>query len=175
MRRSLQKYHPTQLREDLLQNSPSKKTPNHWVTRTIKRKEDYGASPSNWRNKQIKTTDIVRSFTDSFNLDTWKKFQETKIQMPATNCFYLPHHFVIKDASSTAKLRVVFEASAKSTIGVSLNDCLIVGPKLQKDLFGILIRFRFHHVALSADIAKMYRQVQLDGEEKNFHRVCVKI
>ena len=95
-----------------------------------------------------------------------------KIHMPATN---LPHHCVIKDASSTTKLRVVFDASAKSASGVSLNDRLMDGPqKLQKDLFGILIRFQFHQVALSADIAKMYRQVQLDDEDKDFHRVLLK-
>ena len=91
--------------------------------------------------------------------------------MLATNCFYLPHQCVIKDDSSTTKLRVVFNASAKSTSGVSLNDRLIVGTLLQKDLFGILIRFRFHQVALSADIAKMYRQVQFDDEDEDFHRV----
>ena len=97
-----------------------------------------------------------------------------KIHMPATNCFYLPHHCVIKDASSTTKLRVVFDASAKSTSGVSLNDRLLVGPQFQKDLFGILIRFRFHQVALPSDIAKMYRQLQLDDEDKDFHRVLWK-
>ena len=50
----------------------------------------------------------------------------------------------------------------------------MVGPQLQKDLFGILIRFRFHQVALTADIAKMYRQVQLDDEVKDYHRVLWK-
>ena len=94
-----------------------------------------------------------------------------EIHMPAINCFYLPHHCVIKDASSTTKLRVVFDASAKSASGVSLNDRLMVGPQLHKDLFGILISFRFHQVTLSADIAKMYRQVQPDEEDKDFHRV----
>ncbi|XP_075247132.1 uncharacterized protein LOC142340443 [Convolutriloba macropyga] len=97
-----------------------------------------------------------------------------KIHMPSTNCFYLPHHCVIKDASSTTKVRVVFDASARSTGGVSLNDRLLVENQLQKDLFGILFRFRFHQVALFADIAKMYRQVQLDDEDKDFHRVLWK-
>ena len=94
--------------------------------------------------------------------------------MPATNCFYLPHHSVIKDASSTANFRVVFDASAKSDSGVSLNDCPMVGPELQKNLFGTLTRFWFHQVALSADIAKMYRQVQLDDEDMDFQRVLWK-
>lgn len=40
--------------------------------------------------------------------------------------YYLPHHPVFKD-SSTTKLRVVFDASAKTSTGVSLNDTLSVG------------------------------------------------
>ena len=103
-----------------------------------------------------------------------EEVHRNKIHMPATNCFYLPHHCVIKDASSTTNLRFVFDASAKSASGVFLNDRLMVGPQLQKNLFGILIRFRFHQVSISADIAKMYRQVQLDDEDKDCHRVLWK-
>ena len=42
---------------------------------------------------------------------------------------------------------------------------------MQNDLFTILNRFRFRVVALSADIAKMYRQVELDSPDKDFHRL----
>lgn len=55
--------------------------------------------------------------------------------------YYLPHHCVIKESSATTKLRVVFDASSKTTEGVSLNDILMVGPVLQQDLFSILLRF----------------------------------
>ena len=75
--------------------------------------------------------------------------------------FYLPHHCVFKEDSFTTKLRVVFYASAKTTSGFSVNDCLKVGPKLQDDLFDILVGYRFFKAAMSADVAKMYRQVEL--------------
>ena len=75
--------------------------------------------------------------------------------------FYLPHHCVLKEDGTTSKLRVVFDASAKTTTGFSLNDCLLVGPTFQDNLFNILVRFRFFKIALSADVAKMYRQVEL--------------
>ena len=41
--------------------------------------------------------------------------------------YYLPHHDVIKVSSETTKLRVVFNGSAASNTGVSLNDSLYTG------------------------------------------------
>jgi hypothetical protein len=49
--------------------------------------------------------------------------------------FYMPYHGVLKETSSTTKLRVVFNGSKKSNNGVSLNDILIIVPKVQDDLF----------------------------------------
>ena len=75
------------------------------------------------------------------------------------NGYYLPHHAVIKLTSTTTKTRVVFDASAKTSDGVSLNDVLAVGPTIQDKLFAHLIRFRIHAYVLTADIEKMYRQI----------------
>ena len=111
---------------------------------------------------------FIKEFLD---LGHMEKIPESEIPIATSKSFYLPHHCVLKESSTTTKLRVVFDASAKTTSGVSLNDNLMLGPKIQRDLFEILIRFRFHKVALSADIAKMYRQVLLDKEDKDFHRI----
>ena len=78
---------------------------------------------------------------------------------------------MLKEGSTTTKLRVVFDASAKTTTGFSPIDCLLVGPKLQDDLFNILVRFRFFNIDLSADEANMYRQVELDKADRDFHRI----
>ena len=47
---------------------------------------------------------------------------------------YLPHQAVIRNPSTTTKLRVVFDAAAKTSNGRSLNDIMMVGPRLQKDI-----------------------------------------
>ncbi len=66
---------------------------------------------------------------------------------------------------------MVFDASAVTTNGVSLNDTLMTGPRLQDDLFEILLRFRFHRVGLTADVEKIYRQIALAKPGKDYHRI----
>ncbi|XP_043258558.1 uncharacterized protein LOC122400888 [Colletes gigas] len=85
--------------------------------------------------------------------------------------FYLPHHAVIKPSSSTTKVRVVFDGSAKSSSGLSLNDALMTGPTLQDDLFSLLLRFRLYAYVLTGDIEKMYRQFLVRPEDRSFQRI----
>ena len=84
--------------------------------------------------------------------------------------FYLPMHVVYKDSSTTTKVRAVFDASAKSASGVSLNDTLLVGPTVHPPLIDVLLRFRMHHVALTTDVSKMYRAVELVFSDRDYHR-----
>ncbi|XP_036317413.1 uncharacterized protein LOC118732388, partial [Rhagoletis pomonella] len=85
--------------------------------------------------------------------------------------YYMPHHAVVKHSSATTKLRVVFNASMKTSSGNSLNDALMVGPQLQQDLFSILVRFRTHRYGLIADIEKMYRQVYVAEQDADYQRI----
>ena len=50
--------------------------------------------------------------------------------------FYFAHHAIIRGDKQTTKTRVVFDASAKDSNGVSLSSCLDPGPALQPDLHG---------------------------------------
>ena len=60
---------------------------------------------------------------------------------PNSEVTYLPLHGVEKSTSSTTKLRVVSNASAKSSTGVSLNDTFLPGPSLHHPLTTLLLRF----------------------------------
>ena len=53
--------------------------------------------------------------------------------------WYLPHFPVLRPDKNTNKTRIVFDASAQQD-GVSLNDTIHQGPKLQNDLFAVLLR-----------------------------------
>lgn len=85
--------------------------------------------------------------------------------------FFLPHHHITQESSQTTKLRVVFDGSAKTTSSLSLNDLLMVGPTLQKDLFDLLIRFRTFKYVLSADITKMYRMIKIHKDDRDMQRI----
>ena len=52
---------------------------------------------------------------------------------------YLPHRAVVRDERETAKVRVVFDASAKYK---GLNELLDPGPCIMSHLFDILVRLR---------------------------------
>ena len=94
----------------------------------------------------------------------------TDLEKPTELTFYLPMHAVYKTTSTTTKIRAVFDASAKSSTGVSLNDMLLVGPTEHPSLIDVLLRFRLYPVALTADVSKMYRAVELTEDDKDLHR-----
>ena len=79
---------------------------------------------------------------------------------------YLPHHAVIRTDKETTKLRVVYNASARSG-GPSLNDCLYTGPKFDQRIFDILIRFRSYRIALTADIEKAFLMVSIRPSDRD--------
>ncbi|XP_077265255.1 uncharacterized protein LOC143899130 [Temnothorax americanus] len=85
--------------------------------------------------------------------------------------YILPHHPVIKPDSTTTKLRVVFNASAKTSLGTSLNDKLFAGPNKQKSLFCIVLRFRSHPFVITADIAAMFRQILVCEEDRDLQLI----
>nr|XP_015905550.1 uncharacterized protein LOC107437918 [Parasteatoda tepidariorum] len=111
-----------------------------------------------FRNQCI---NFIREYQDLGHVQLVPNYEFSK---PTSECFYLPHFGIIREESETTKLRVVFDASAKSEAGISLNDVLHFGPKLQEELFNVLLKFRCYPVALTSDIEKMFRQIQIEPE-----------
>ena len=105
-----------------------------------------------------------------FALKHAERVPQSDISSATSPVYYLPMHAVTKTDSTTTKLRIVFDASAKTTSGSSLNDQFLVGPTLHSTLIDVLLRFRLHRIALTADISKMYRAVHLASADKDLHR-----
>uniref|UniRef100_A0A8D8QQL5 Integrase catalytic domain-containing protein n=1 Tax=Cacopsylla melanoneura TaxID=428564 RepID=A0A8D8QQL5_9HEMI len=94
---------------------------------------------------------------------------EHHADFPPHPVHYLPHHCVIQEGKTT-KLRVVYDASAKTRGSHSLNDYLFKGPRMLDDLVGFLILFRLYDIALVADIEKAFLQVGLQLEDRDVTR-----
>lgn len=81
--------------------------------------------------------------------------------------YYIPHHATV----SSGSFKVVFDCSCKTDEGISLNQAQLVGPKLQRDLYEIILRSRRHKVAMSVDVKKMFRQIQIIPEQWDLQRI----
>ena len=78
--------------------------------------------------------------------------------------WYLPHHPVVHP-HKPGKVRRVLNGAAKFQ-GQSLNNLLLTGPDLLQNLIHILIRFRQHPHAVSADIEGMFLQVGVIPDDR---------
>ncbi|XP_060665394.1 uncharacterized protein LOC132797656 [Drosophila nasuta] len=85
--------------------------------------------------------------------------------------YFLPHHCVLKADSTTTKLRVVFDGSAATSTGYSLNEVMMAGPVIQGKLMHILLRFRTYLVPLTGDICKMYRCVRMASADSYYQYI----
>ena len=97
--------------------------------------------------------DFKEGVQEYLDLDHAEPVPEEDLQKPSSDVCYLFMHGVVKESLATTKLRVVFDASAASSMGVSYNTVL-VGPSLYPAIW-----FRIHTVALYSDMSKMFREI----------------
>ncbi|XP_038120581.1 uncharacterized protein LOC119770210 [Culex quinquefasciatus] len=112
-------------------------------------------------NLRKQYTDFMDEYLELGHMSKVEETTPTQVN----RCF-LPHHPVVKEASTTTKCRVVFDASCKTSSGVSLNDVLLAGPVIQEDLRSIILRSRIKPVMLVSDVEKMFRQIMVHPEER---------
>ena len=83
--------------------------------------------------------------------------------------WYLPHFPVVREDKKTTKVRIVYDSAARYG-GISLNDTMLPGPKLQQEISDVLLRFRKNPVALVADTTEMFSQVVMEKQDRLYHR-----
>lgn len=113
------------------------------------------------RDYRLKYTD----FMDDYISQGHMTLLETPIE-PDQPHYFIPHHGI--SSEKTGKFRVVFDASAVTSSGESLNDIQLLGERLQDNLADIILRFRVPRIALTADIKQMYRQILVDEAYRNY-------
>ena len=92
-----------------------------------------------------------------------------EVEMPAKEKgFYIPHKTVIRENAATTKMRVVYDASARAKdTAPSLNEFLETEPPLQNQIWGVLVRGRFHAVAIAGDLRKAFLQVRIREDDRD--------
>ena len=81
-----------------------------------------------------------KEFMDWVHLEGIESYQ---IDQPSSEVYFLPQHCVFTE-NSTTKMRVVLGRSANTNDSRSLNESLMVGAKVQPELYSTLFWFRFH-------------------------------
>ncbi|UYV80836.1 hypothetical protein LAZ67_19001928 [Cordylochernes scorpioides] len=151
-------------------NLPFKSTPKLGDSRSQALRRFFNLEKRLQANPSLKSQ-YINFMREYMELNHMELIPLKELKKPSNQCFYLPHHGVLREQSTTTKIRVVFDASSRSTNNLSLNDFLHVGPKLQQNLFNILLRFRTFPIAITADIEKMFRQIRLNSDDRDYHRI----
>ena len=76
--------------------------------------------------------EFVNALKDYFDQDHAEPVPAKELGKPSNQLYYIPMHVVRKESSTTSKVLVVFDASAKTASGASLNDQLLVTPQLRR-------------------------------------------
>lgn len=118
--------------------------------------------------KQDHFAKLYKQFIREYiELEHMKPATESKDQVQV----YLPHHGVVRESSTTTKLRAVFNASMKTDSNYSLNDLMEKGPNLQKDILSLIIKWRSYKYVVTADIEKMYRQILIHPDQQCLQKI----
>ena len=87
--------------------------------------------------------------------------------------FYIPHKPVIRETAESTKLRIVYDASVRASENApSFNECLEIRPPTQNQPWSVLVRNRFHPLAISGDLKQAFLQVRIwepDRDVMRFH------
>ncbi|XP_075163287.1 uncharacterized protein LOC142235924 [Haematobia irritans] len=120
-----------------------------------------------FEHKQQFAAEYKKFMLEYENLQHMVKLVEYPHSIPS-NAYFFPHHGVLRESSTTTKLRVVFDGGNCKPPQTSINEELSAGPALQNDLPTILTRWRRHRIAFTADLEKMFRQIFVFPEHQNY-------
>ena len=83
---------------------------------------------------------------------------------------HIPWRTVVNDKSISTPVRMVFDASARTPGGASLNQILAKGQNTLANLFNLLIRFRIKKWGFVSDVQMAYNGLAMDVEHLRYHK-----
>ena len=156
------------------------RNPEGWYETSLPWKGNHPPLPNNKGNSLSRLDTLVRKLEKQESLQTYDKIIQDQLEQGIVERvnndavgkeFYIPHKPVVRESAETTKTRIVYDASARANPKVpSLNDCLETGPPLQNLLWNVLVRNRFHPVAVTGDLKQAFLQVRIREEERDVLR-----
>ena len=151
-----------------------------WYETGLPWKGNHPSLPSNEKGSLRRLNSLVHKLERSNLLSSYDEIIQDqlakgvveRVTEPAAGVkFYLPHKAVVRESAATTKLRIVYDASAREhQQSPSLNECLEVGPPLQNHIWKVLVRGRFHPVAVTGDLKQAFLQVRIRKEDRDVLR-----
>ena len=149
-----------------------------WYETSLPWKGNHPPLPSNEAGSLCRLTGLVKKLRSQGMIERYDQVIQDQIKAgivervsrPPTGQheFYIPHKAVVRDTAETTKLRVVYDASARAYSGApSLDECLNPGPPLQNKFWSVLVRSRFHPVAVAGDIKQAFLQVRIKEQDRD--------
>ena len=124
----------------------------------------------NTEKRLKKIPEVSRAYSDCIQKYVEKGYVAKVPDVEHSNSkWFLPHFPVLRPDKETTKTIIVFDAAA-NVDGTSLNDQIYQGPKLQRELFDVLLRFRRYPIAVVCDIEEMYLRIGITESDKPYHR-----
>lgn len=110
---------------------------------------------------------LFQQYEAIFKEQLEKSIIEEAPEKPDGPIHYFAHFPVITPQKTTTKVRIVLDASMKTSSGQSLNDILIRGPVMLPNLFGMILRFRAANIPLISDLEKAFLHVRLRRQDRD--------
>ncbi|XP_047518171.1 uncharacterized protein LOC125058190 isoform X1 [Pieris napi] len=140
-----------------------------WKTDNTKFPESYNMAFKRLKSierKMDQSDEFKQSYTKQINNLLEKNYAHPveRTRILTSKEWYLPH-FAVTNPNKPGKVRLVFDAAARSN-EVCLNDELLDGPDLLQSLPGILLMFRERKYATTADIREMFLQIKVNEDDQ---------
>ena len=133
-----------------------------WAEDNIELPNNYFSALLQSKSLENRLTNLREKYSNTIKEDFDKGYvvrvkDAQKAESLSERKWYLPHHPVV-NPNKPGKVRRILNGAAKFH-GASLNKSLLTGADLLQNLIYVLLRFRQHPFAVSADIEGMFLQV----------------